>query len=247
MQNLVAKAILALAIPTIASAGMIDYTAVIEIKNGSTSLGYLVNDPAYWTPEITSDSTSAFIVDFTLNGTSGSQVNLLPDSPSQGFPDFGLTQGRDSTDSNIGSGNFNYLYIEGTNATDPGATPQVVGNYFNTNNSLDHTSESAVWDIDITGATGTLAPQWINTDGSSPTTVTFVQSNHIYAGGDASAFNGRFPAGVTSVTLQLDILSATPETEAVPEPAAWSTMALGVFALGAEALRRRKRASAGQL
>jgi hypothetical protein len=247
LQNLIIKTILALAIPTIASAGMIDYTAVIEIKNGSTSLGYLVNDPAYWTPEITPDSASAFIVDFTLNGTSGSQANLLPDSPSQGFPYLGLTQGRDSTDSNIGSGNFNYLYIEGTNATDPGATPQLVGNYFNTGTGLSHTSESAIWSIDITGTTGTLTPQWINTDDSSPTTVTFVQSNHVYAGGDASAFNGRFPAGVTSVTLQLDILSATPETEAVPEPAALSTMALGVFVLGAEVLRRRQRAATSRL
>ena len=228
----------ALTVPAIASAGLIDYTAVIEVKAGSTSLGYLVNDPVYWTPELTGNSSGAFIVDFTLNGTSGNQINLLPDSPSQGFPYFGLTQGRDSTDSNIGSGNFNYLYIEGTNGTDPGATPQVVGNYFNSNNSASHTSESAVWDIDITGSTGTLSAQWINTDDSSPTTVSFVQSSHIYAGGDASAFNGRFPAGVTSVTLQLDILSATAE---VPEPATLSTMAFGVLALGAGILRRRKR------
>ena len=34
------------------------------------------------------------------------------------------------------------------------------------------------------------------------TTIIFVQSNHVYAGGDPGAFQSRFPAPVTTVTLK---------------------------------------------
>lgn len=48
-----------------ANAGPIDYRALIIVENGSgTSLGYVQNDPNYWTPQLTPDSGSAMIVDF---------------------------------------------------------------------------------------------------------------------------------------------------------------------------------------
>ena len=42
-------------------------------------------------------------------------------------------------------------------------------------------------------------------DAGTPNTVFFAQSNHLYAGGDASAFNNRYPATVTTVTLKFVI------------------------------------------
>ena len=220
-----------------ASAGLIDYRAAITVQNsGGTQLGYVTTDPSYWTPLLSPNISNAFLVDFTLDGTSGSAVNLTVVTPTQGFSYFGLTQGRDSTSADIGSGNFNYLYLEGTNATAPGSTPQQVGNYFSTATGLSHPSESAIWTIAINGTTGTLNPVWVNTDGTTPTTQTFVQSNHLYAGGDAAAFHTRFPAPVTPVTLNLEILSA--EAAAVPEPASWLLLAVGGFVYGTQALWR---------
>jgi uncharacterized repeat protein (TIGR01451 family) len=185
----------------------ITYRAVIVVKDGSnTSLGYAAVDPNYWTPLLTPDKTAALIVDFTLSGTSGTQINLTPENSNQGpFPYFGAVQGRDSTSDNIAAGSFNYLYLGNVNATAPGATPQHNGNYFSRTAGLDKASESAIWTIDVNALT--IAPVWINTDASSPTTVTFVQSNHLYAGGDADAFHSRFPAPVTTATLHLEILT----------------------------------------
>jgi len=218
------------ALPTIASAGLIDYRAVIIVEDtGGTSQGYLATDPNYWTPLLTPDVSSALVLDFTLNGTSGSAINLTIENPTQGFADLGLVVGRDSTSSDIASGSFNYLYIDPTDATAPGATPQSVSNYFANSSGLDKQGESAVWNIDATALT--INPAWINTDGSMPTTEVFIQSNHVYAGGDSDAFHSRFPAPVTDATLHLDILSAVPEQVNAPEPASLSLM-FGVFGIG---------------
>jgi hypothetical protein len=42
---------------------------------------------------------------------------------------------------------------------------------------------------------------------ANPATVIFVQSNHVYAGGDPGAFHSRFPAPVTTVVrLALELI-----------------------------------------
>ncbi len=231
----------ALVLPSVASAGLIDYRAVIIVEDtGGTSLGYVATDPNYWTPLLNSDVNSALVVDFTLNGTTGTAINLTIEGPSLGgFPLLGLVVGRDSTSSDIASGSANYLYLDPTDSTAAGATPQSVANYFATSSGLSKQSESAVWNIDVNALT--IDPAWINTDGSMPTTEVFVQSNHVYAGGDSGAFHTEFPAPVTDATLHLSILSATPETDA-PEPASLWTVAFGIFGLAM--LRRGRRSAA---
>src|ERR1700704_4303950 len=108
----------ALNLPSVALAAAIDYRAVITAQNsGGTSLGYVTEDPNYWTPLLGSVKNNALIVDFTLNGTSGNAINLKPETSGQApFAYFGLVQGRDSTSSDIGPGSFNYLYLDNTNA-----------------------------------------------------------------------------------------------------------------------------------
>jgi hypothetical protein len=232
-------ALAALTLPTVASAALVDYRAVIVVKDGAgATLGYLADDPNYWTPFSNGDVNTALIVDFTLDGTSGSQVDLTPENSGEtGFPYFGLVQGRDSTNADIAPGSFNYLYLGNTNGTSPGSTPQLAGNYFSANGGVTHTSQSAVWVIDINA--GTLVPLWINSDGSTPITQVFVQSNHVYGGGDPDAFHSRFPAPVSSATLHLEILSATPQQQDTPEPASLLTLTLGVMGIGV--LRHRRR------
>jgi hypothetical protein len=82
---------------------------VIIAKDGAgTSLGYVADDPSYWTPLLNADINNALIVDFTLNGTSGTQINLTTENSLEtGFAYFGLVQGRDCTSSDIGPGSFN--------------------------------------------------------------------------------------------------------------------------------------------
>jgi hypothetical protein len=217
----------ALALPTRTSAALIDYRAVITAQDsGGTTLGYVADDPVYWTPLLTSTSAGALIVDFTLNGTSGSQINLTPENSGEvGYPYFGLVEGRDNTSADIGPGNFNYLYLGNTNGTAPGSTPQFGGNYFSAQTGLSQGSESAAWIIDVNALT--LGAAWVNTDSSTPTTSFFVQSNHVYGGGDSTAFHTRFPAPVADVTLHLEILSAIPEaTGSVPDFSSTGTLLL---------------------
>ena len=146
-------------------------------------------------------------MEFTLNGQTGTGINLTT-TPVSSFTLLGFVVGRDSTSSDMGAGSFNYLYLNPTSPTLPNATPQSVPNEFSTAAGLDKQSESAVWTIDIPA--GTLVPVWVNSDGSKPTTHVFIQSNHVYAGGDPAAFHARFPAPVTTVTLHLENLSAVP-------------------------------------
>ena len=184
------------------------YTAIIEARAGTTSLGYLQADPNYWTPLLTPDATAAMHVAFTLDGKTGL---VQFDSPDRGYLHLGLVVGRDSTSANIGPGSFNYLYLDPTDsATIP---PPPDRNYFADSTGLAKPGQSLVWNVDLTAADPnnyTASPVWVNTDATLPTTYIFVQSNHVYAGGDPAAFLARFPAPVTTVTLYLHILTTTP-------------------------------------
>ena len=224
--------LVALDLATPASATPVDYRAVITAQNGAgATLGYVADDPAYWTPLLTPTSVGALIVDFRLDGTSGSQINLTPENSLEaGYPYFGLVEGRDSTSPDIGPGSFNYLYLGNTDGTAPGSTPQIGGNYFSAATGLNKASESAVWTIDVNALT--LDPVWINSDSSTPTTFVFLQSNHVYGGGDPAAFFSHFPAPVTDVTLHLEILSATPVSTSVPDfSSTWTLLLPALTAL----------------
>lgn len=221
--------LVALDLATPAAATPVDYRAVITVQTGAgATVGYVAEDPNYWTPLLTPTSVGALIVDFRLDGTSGSQIDLSPQNSGQGYPFFGLTEGRDSTSPDIAPGSFNYLYLEGTNGTPAGSTPQLVPNYFAVSTGIAKSSESAIWNIDVNALT--LIPVWINSDSSTPTTFVFVQSNHVYAGGDPAAFHARFPAPVTDVTLHLEILSATPASVA-DFSSTWTLLLLALTAL----------------
>jgi hypothetical protein len=111
----------------------------------------------------------------------------------------GMVQGRDNQDSNLAAGSFHYTYLASTNETPPGSVPADVGNSYSTATGLARTSESAVWTYN--SATGILSPHWVNTDGSLPAIEYFTQSTAIYMGGDAAAFNSRFPAPIFRIAF----------------------------------------------
>lgn len=190
--------------PQPSSVPPVTYSGVIQVFNDGVSLGYISPDPNYWTPQLTSDVNSALRISFSLpaGATSGSQLGLTMLNDNRGTF-FGPVVGRDSTSDNIAAGSFNYLYLDPISApgSSPGSTPShSTPSFFSTSTGLDKAAESSVWSVNL--ASGTLAAQWLNTDGSSPATIIFVQSNHVYAGGDPNAFQSRFPAPVTTVTLK---------------------------------------------
>jgi hypothetical protein len=193
--------------PQPSSVPKVTYTGVIQVLTSSSSdgvsLGYIAPDPNYWTPLLTPDINSALRVSFQLDqgATSGSQLALTQLNDNRGTF-FAPVVGRDSTSSNIAPGSFNYLYLDPVAApgTPPGSTPQSAPSFFSTSSGLDKQTETSVWSVSL--VTGALSLQWINTDSSTPATIVFVQSNHVYAGGDPAAFQSRFPAPVTTVTLK---------------------------------------------
>jgi hypothetical protein len=177
----------------------VTYRGVIQVFDGLNSLGFLA-DNTYYTPFLTPDLASAYVVSFTLpNGaTTGSTLDLTAQVKT--FTLLGVSQGRDNTSPDFAPGSFNYGYIGGTTHTAPNATPQSVSSFFADSTGLAKPSESAVWSVDLT--TGALTVQWVNTDGSKPTTFTFVQANFAYVGGDPDAFHSRFPAPMIPVTFK---------------------------------------------
>jgi hypothetical protein len=181
----------------------VTYSGVIQVFTDGVSLGYIAPDPNYWTPLLTPDINSALRISFQLDqgATSGSQLALTQLNDNRGTF-FAPVVGRDSTSSDIAPGSFNYLYLDPVAApgTPPGSTPQSAPSFFSTSTGLDKQTETSVWNVDL--PTGALALQWINTDATTPATIVFVQSNHVYAGGDPNAFHSRFPAPVTPVTLK---------------------------------------------
>ncbi|KAF7347987.1 hypothetical protein MSAN_01750800 [Mycena sanguinolenta] len=180
----------------------VTYSGVIQVLSGDTLLGYAAPDPNYWTLQLTSDITAALQVSFQLpqGSTSGSQLDFTQLNDARG-PLLGLVVGRDSTNPDIAPGSYNYLYVDPVSgSTNAGSPPTEVPSLFSTSSGLDKRSETSIWSVDV--LSGTLYPQWINSDGSFANTVMFVQSNHLYAGGDPPAFQSRFPSPVAAVTLK---------------------------------------------
>ncbi|KAK3361111.1 hypothetical protein B0T24DRAFT_114445 [Lasiosphaeria ovina] len=178
------------------------HSGILQVKSGDTVLGYIAPDPNYWTPLLTADANAALGISFVsaAGATAVTQVDFTMTNDNRGVY-FGFVVGRDSTSSDIAAGSFNYLYIDPISVnTAPGSTPQSVPSYFSTSTGLDKQAETALWNVDL--ATGAVTASWVNTDGTTTVpTVLFVQSNHVYGGGDAEAFHSRFPAPVTTVSI----------------------------------------------
>ncbi|KAG8928002.1 hypothetical protein FRC00_001889 [Tulasnella sp. 408] len=123
------------------------YRGIIRVDNKAdgATLGYLSNHPSnigYTTYQPIEND--AFVVSFKIDPTqdSGSAFGMTIEPAMRGFPDLGLVQGRDNTNSDISPGSFHYLYISGTAQTPPGSTPQDVGNAYAV--GAPRTSESVV-------------------------------------------------------------------------------------------------------
>lgn len=146
-------------------------------------------------------ASSAFLV-LTAAALQAMPVSIQTiNSPnSVSFPFAGGIEGFSSTNSNIGPGNPNYLYLGGTTFTAPGATPTTAGNAFTTFTGISEAIESSIFTI---GANHVISAQWLNTDTSTPATQFIVAQGIVLMTGDINAFESKFgPATPVSLVFE---------------------------------------------
>ncbi|PVF98143.1 WSC-domain-containing protein [Serendipita vermifera] len=152
---------------------------------------------------VTEDESQALMISFPApppGTTSVSQVEFTPlNSDVTTRPFAGWTQGYLNSGSTLAPGSQEYLAFNNVEHTDPGSTPQDVGNSLSDNTGEARTSESSIWNIDL--VSGAVTVQWINPDGSLPTTYLITQYTFCFATGDPAAFDSAY-GGVTTVTYK---------------------------------------------
>ncbi|KAJ7915468.1 hypothetical protein B0H13DRAFT_1999845 [Mycena leptocephala] len=178
-----------------ASRGYIQVLSVDESGNPIGVLGYVSRT----TYENTQYLVQPSIADALLVAPSGDHnlVILNSNTPFHAF--LGLVQGREDTSSGLATGSSNFLYLASTEQTSPNATPQNVGNSFNTVSGGPFPAESAVWTYNP--ITHSLTAQWINPDSSRAPTIAFVQGSAIYFSGDPGAFQQTHSAPVQKIAF----------------------------------------------
>jgi len=102
-------------------------------------------------------------------GASSSQMDMyVENSPSSTYPFLGAIDGFSATDNDLGQGSYNYAYIGGTAQTAPGSPAMPDQNTYYMATGYDGDYESAIWSYDA--GSQAITAQWINTDGSAPST-----------------------------------------------------------------------------
>jgi len=150
-----------------------------------------------------SDPDSALLVDFAYPTASTMPTELSLNMENAdfdpSFPLIGMIQGRDSDD-DLASGNSDYGYFGGVDATTPGAPPTAGDSSWEEGTAQERDNEAAVWTYDP--STDNLLPQWINTDSSSPAMQFWTQYNgELYYGGDQEAYSTRSGQQVTIIPI----------------------------------------------
>ncbi len=164
-------------------------TVQITDTSSNTSIGFVSN---VWNSfgEYVSTTTPSQYLSVSVPVGNAVDVTAL-NGPNATFPQVGGIQGFASTSANLGAGSFNYAYLGGTTHTAPGATPTSGPNSFTAATGIPETFESSIWSL---GGTGSLTPQWVNTDASSPATHLVVITGILVLTGDTTAFGSTFGA-----------------------------------------------------
>jgi len=164
----------------------------VWIADTGVQTGFIAQDPnQFGEYTITSSAPDALIVQFDrVTASIHGPVNIPAENGIPNFPLLGAVTGFASTSDNLGSGSSNYAYVVGTNETPVNSHPASVGNSFSTTTGISEDSESAIWSFSFTN--GHIEPQWVNTDGSQPSTVVVFSQNTLVVTGDLAAFTTAF-------------------------------------------------------
>ncbi|KAG5646137.1 hypothetical protein DXG03_004376 [Asterophora parasitica] len=121
------------------------------------------------------------------SGTANIQTINGPDAD---LPFFGGIVGYASTSNDFNPLSFNYAFVGGTAPTPPNSPAISGSNTYSKRTNDQKAFESAIWTLD--GNTYQLTPQWINSDGSSPTTYLGLSNGIVTLTGDIDAFVNSF-------------------------------------------------------
>ncbi|TFK50841.1 hypothetical protein OE88DRAFT_1659944 [Heliocybe sulcata] len=155
--------------PTISHTGTIRVT---DIDAGGV-LGYVSSTPnIFGEYELATTASGALRVSFgtssCLSSAVYSQFDVTTENGISNFPLLGFMTGFANTNYGIGSGSSNYAYLGGVTQTPEGSPAIQQANSFSAASGIPDGVESAVWTWEP--SSNALTVQWINTDGSSPTT-----------------------------------------------------------------------------
>jgi hypothetical protein len=218
------------------------FTGYIEVNNSSTFVSNTFNGFGEYIT--TTNLANALTVSFTPTSSPFS-MTATNNPGSAAFPFVGGIRGFPDSSSNLGSGNSNFTYLGGTTSTAPGATPAPGPNSFTAATGISEDIETAIWSI---SASNILTGQWINTDGSKPTTfiiTSTAQGNEVLLTGDPTAFVNSFgSATLDTLTFVCTAPGGCAQESATPLPAALPLFAGGLGALGFLGWRRKRKGAA---
>ncbi|KAH7109964.1 hypothetical protein EDB81DRAFT_954171 [Dactylonectria macrodidyma] len=180
--------------------------ALIRLENMDGSLyGYMSDFFNIFGERTTAAFADALKVDYQVSSSIASQLNLVTVN-SEAYVDLEYLSGIvgfGNSNSDLGPGSYNYLYLGASLATPPGSTPQSgIDNSFTRATTLAKNVESALWKIDLN--TLELTPQWVNTDGSTPAVYVGFAQNIVIVTGDITAFMNRF-GNTVQLKLRLEL------------------------------------------
>lgn len=237
-------AALILAVPVSASAAepgcTVEGTILVSSASTGEAVGWLAPGPVVGVFAVTGDETLATVVSATVGSQQLVEI-ANPEDPTA--PYVGAVVGPVSGGSDLAPGSANYAIVSPTSGTAPGAVPGPVESP-----SSGSVGEAAIWTL---GTDNSLAPQWINSNGSTPGTFSLYYapnptSNGLIITGDLAAFSAQFPwpgAAASEIVLSLEETSAdcpavvVPAPAAVPQlPATGQSLPVGALAAGVVAM-----------
>ncbi|KAF8898100.1 hypothetical protein CPB84DRAFT_1847842 [Gymnopilus junonius] len=193
--------------------------AQVSVQDSSTgtSLGNLVFTGSGSTWEVSNSASSSNLKNTGSNAAVQTQQQLVwRDVPTDPYTNFGIGQCASGDPTDLGPGSsakhtqLRYalfpLYISQDQPTPKvpgGSTPTTVAsNLIPGGTGL---AETGVWTLDF--GTNVATPQWINTDGTTPTTIIAVNTatGTLYVTGDVSAASQALGVSLTPISLSFTI------------------------------------------
>ncbi|PPQ74110.1 hypothetical protein CVT26_006506 [Gymnopilus dilepis] len=175
--------------------------ASVSVKDSTTGtvVGNLVMGEVGWS--ISSGGSAPTFKNTGTSATVQTQQQLTwSDAPANPYTSFGIGQCSAGASTNIGAGSAAVLCLVNARSQVPaGSTPTAVAtNLLPGGTGL---AETGVWTLDY--ATNVATPQWINPDGTTPTTYIVENSatGQVYVTGDVNAASQALGATLVPITL----------------------------------------------
>ena len=171
-------------------------TGTIKVYDSTSNalVGYVNKSFAYY-GEYVANASAANALDVSFNsGSSPFQMTETNNSSSSSHPYVGAITGYLNSSSSLGSGNYNYTFLGGTDSTAAVATPSSGGNTF-TDAEPSHgprSIESTIWSL--SGSNARNASVGESRSSKPPTYVVYdpSETDDSFLTGDVAAFNAQF-------------------------------------------------------